>query len=785
MVAATCTIAALTLSLAAANAAESLGDINNQLTQIEGQLSAARNDPNQAGSVISQLDRLEALFAQTAASPRVSKAELAPTYDRLNSALTNMYQTWKQKKQDCINKIDNGGQCDYTAPEKLELQALYPLAWLHFTGATTVYENNGTMAKKLLNQAIDGFTESTLIIVNPNLIRENLLGRAYSERELGKYDHSNYDRAIADFKQILQAGHNTPQYKAANQGLASTYLAMGNAKEAERYSGNIGTGGGQLMFQFQTMFAAEHATTNPAKRAKLHEKIVAKLKEQEGTKNWPIAVAAASKYSHDPVKEFGGSSDPFENWLLANVLLGRKDSAHAAEYFVKAARGSSKYTQGYRYAADIYFNEKRYDLVQQLATTLSRGGGANAEWAAYMLYKLPRMQWEKSGMKNASAETQWVAAAQNYLKKFSRSAHSDEMRFRLGERLQRQKQYLAAAQMYDQVTGNNEYSFTAKYNAATCNYLALAAAESGKGKNASVNPDTLKKAAVQDLMDTIKMAPTASRGASGAQRAFIHQTTGRAIYMLAGILAQNKKNPNPKQMADLLAGYEQKYPGMKARFRDIEEWRITAEDDLGNYPQVEADIKAIVARNQGSLEHSDFIKGLGLDFWQRAEDLRAKGDKKGYLANAKFAQIAYDYFANLVKEGKIPAKNLTGTLSILGKTYIAEGNIPKAQEIFSQVVKADPGSPDANAGLARIAQAKGNLKDAVNLWTNVENTAAESDPLFFESKYEVAVIYLKQGNRKGACLKLAQTRAEHPSLGSPEMLEQWNALQRKNCLGQK
>jgi hypothetical protein len=785
-IAATCAFAALALSIGAARA-QSLGDINGQLSEIEGQISAARNDTGKAGSVITQLDRLEALFAKVASSPKIDKSSLAPTYNRLDSALTQMYQTWKQKKDDCINTIDNGGQCDYTEPEKLSLQALYPLSWLRFTGATTVYANDSTMAKKLLNQAVDGFTESTLVIVDPNLVRENLLGRAYCERELGKYNKPDYDRAIADFKQILQAGTQTPQYKAANQGIATTYVAMGEPDKAKQYVGNIGTGGGALMFQLQTMFEAEHSTHDAAKRAKLHQEIVAKLKQQEGSKqDWAIAVAAASKYTHDPIQEFGSSNDPFEKWLLANILLGRKDNNGAAKYYVEAARGSSKYAQGYRYASDIYYNEKRFDLVQQLANSLSRGGGADAEYFTFMSYRLPRMQWENTGMKNTALEDQWVKAAESYLQKFSHGAHADECRFRLGERLQRQKQYLEAAKMYDQVTGSNEYSFTAKYNAATCNYLALAALENAKDKKApSASAEDLKKAAVQDLMDTIKMAPAAERSAgSASQRKFVHDTKGRAIYMLAGILEQGKK-ADPQQISSLLAGYEEQYPGMKDRFRDIGEWRITAEDDLGQYDRVESDVKAIVERNRGSTEHSDFIKTLGLDFWQKAQELKAKGDQKGYLANARFAQIAYEYFEELVAQGKIPAKNLTGTLSILGKTYIAQDNIPKAQEIFNQVVKADPGSPDANAGLARIAQAKGNYKDAVNLWTNVESTAAESDPLWYESKYQVAVIYLKQGNTQGACLKLAQTRAEHPSLGGPAMLAQWNALQRKNCLGQK
>jgi len=176
---------------------------------------------------------------------------------------------------------------------------------------------------------------------------------------------------------------------------------------------------------------------------------------------------------------------------------------------------------------------------------------------------------------------------------------------------------------------------------------------------------------------------------------------------------------------------------------------------------------------------------LGLDFWKAAQEALAKNDQKGYLANAKLAATAYSYFEDMVAAGKMQAKSLTGTLSILGKAYLALGEKAKAKTIFNQVVKADAASPDANAGLATLAQDDKNYKDAVTLWTTVESTAAESDNLWYEAKYNIAVIYAAQGNVPGACSKLAQTRAEHPTLGSPEMANQWNTLQRKICLDHK
>jgi tetratricopeptide (TPR) repeat protein len=224
---------------------------------------------------------------------------------------------------------------------------------------------------------------------------------------------------------------------------------------------------------------------------------------------------------------------------------------------------------------------------------------------------------------------------------------------------------------------------------------------------------------------------------------------------------------------------------MNQKSQDVFEWRLQALNTLGRYDDIQRDLSAFLERNKGNSQNSDLIKTLGIDFWKKAQALQADGDQKGFQQNAKLTEIAYAYFEDMVSAGKMQPKNLTGTLSILAQAYMATGQEAKAETIFHEVVKADAASPDANAGLARIAQSKHDLKDAVTLWTTVESTAAESDNQWYESKYNIAVIYSEQGNVQGACSKLAQTRAEHPGLGSKEMELKWNALQRKLCLDHK
>ncbi|HLW69934.1 MAG TPA: tetratricopeptide repeat protein [Candidatus Binataceae bacterium] len=771
--------------------AQSQGELNRRLTQIEPQVRAGQSDPAAASDAIDQLDAAETQFAQLAEGREGNRDELLATYHQLESLLETMYSTYQKKKDDCIETIDNGGSCDYDQPEQLALRAVYPLSWLRFEGAA-LYSGEPATARRLLNQAIDGFTDSSLLILSPELIRENLLGRAFAERELGKYDRAEYAKAIADFKRIMNEGAGTRQYQPAEQGLATTYAAMGKLNEAQGLTSHLAQNApsgpqknGLEMLHLRELFRAEAAAGDPAQRVALHKQIIDFARARENDKDgWAIAVASAAQYVSDPTAEFGASGDAFENWYLANILYYKHQPLAAAKYYWEAAK-SGKYPKAYKYAADLYYLSGRYEMVAQVADAIaSQPGNPDAQWAAYMRYKIPRLEWERGGMKNPQLETAWVAAAEDYLRAYPHGEYAFEPRFRLGQRLQARKDYVGAAQQYEQVTGNPDYEFTARFNAADAYYQALGGKlleDPHAAAARAVDPHNreLRAAAIKALREAIALEPAAERGAAEAQRQSLHESRGHAIYMLATLL-QGEPAPDYRSIATILDGFETNYPSMKAHFDQTFEWRIEALDHIGDYAALDREAKGLAARDTVGTD-LDYIKEIGLDFWHNGAAKLAAGDEAGFRADARLTAETYAYFERMVNEGKLPAKNLTGTLSILGRAYMAMNQPQQAEAVFSQLVTADPGSPDANAGLAQIAQNRKDYKDALDLWSRVEAVAAESDPLFYESKYQLAQIYAQEGNAKSACNKLTVTRGEHPSLGSPAMKSRWNGLEQRLC----
>lgn len=784
-------MAIATFAFTRAALAQSLSSLDRRLNEIEPQVSAGVHNPDTASEAIQRLDEAEAEFAQIAESRNDREALLA-TYGRLEAMLSRMYTTYQNAKDACIETIDNGGTCNYDQPEQLALRALYPLSWLRFEGAS-LYSSDPARARRLLNEAIDGFTDSSLVILSPELVRENVLGRAYAERELGKYDRAEYGKAIEDFKQIIGDGAGTRQYAAAQQGLATTYAAMGRMNEAQGLTSHLAqatTGpqrNGMALLHMRDLFQAEAAAADPAKRKDLHREIVDFAREREDNKEgWAIAVASAAQYAHDPINEFGASNDPFQNWYLANILYYKHQNSEAAKYYWEAAK-SGKYPKAYKYAADLYYMQGRLDMVEKVADDIARqSGNPDVQWAAYMRFKIPRIEWERGGMRNSQLENAWVAGANDYLKTYPKGQYAFEPRFRLAELLQQKKDYVAAAKQYEQVSGNPDYEFTARFNAAESYYQALGGTRlenqnigvPGAPLPIALDPG-LRAAAVRTLQQALALEPNAERIASAGQRKSLHESRGRAIYMLATLL-ESEPQPDYQQIASVLDGFEMQYPFMKEHFRQTFEWRIIALDKIGNYAALDREAQEFASRDTVPRD-IDYVKEIGLDFWDDATVRKNAGDQARYVADAKLTAEVYDYFARMANEGKIPAKNLTGTLSILGQAYLVMGQPARAAAVFDQVVKADPASPDANAGLARLAQMNKHYKDALELWGRVESVSAESDPLFYESKYHMAEIFADEGNATSACNKLTQAQREHPNLGSAEMKSRWGELERRIC----
>src|ERR1700691_5039608 len=417
------------------------------------------------------------------------------------------------------------------------------------------------------------------------------------------------------------------------------------------------------MLHLREMCQQKRAESDPARRAAMHRAIVAYARDRQNNRDdGAIVVATAGDTLHDPIAEFGNSSDPFESWLLANVLYYKHEILPAANAYFAAAR-TGAYPKAWKYAADLFYMSGRLDRVEQVAHAIAKQpSNPDAQWASYMLYKIPRLEWERGGMRSDELESRWVAAANDYLGSYPHGQYAFEPRFRLAEMYQRKGEYAQAAAQYEQVGGNSDYAFTARYNAAECYYRAITpAAPAGGHTPAPVAPaaqntaarEVLKQKAIVALNDAIRMEPGAERTAPQSQRKALRDSRGRAIFMLVTLL-EHEPTVDYRTVATLLDNYEAQYPAMSAKFDEIFQWRLVALNRTGQYQALATTVATLVAHDAANPARNDYIKGVGLEFWKSAQALQAAGDQTGYLAEARLTATTYEYFARQAAEGKIP-----------------------------------------------------------------------------------------------------------------------------------
>ena len=429
---------------------QGLGEFVEHLTAMESRMNQALGNPRVASDVINELDADEGTFAHFTTVSGESRADLIEAYNLLDRMLGRMYETYHKKHDECLTSIGNGAvDCDYSMLEQLELRALYPLSWLRFHGS--ILFNAPEVRRRMLKQAAAGFTQSALVIVSPELIRENLLGRAYCERDLGQFDRSHYTKAIADFREVMKAGAGTAQYRAAQQGLATTYAAMGEVDKAAALSTHLANDhrrvgdAGRPDLPPAGIVQGRGRGHRPERRAELHREAVELLRSYYGNrKEWSLALAAVVHDVANPEAEFGSSKDPFELYLLAEVLA----STHhpGGREILSGSRPRRSVSAGLQVRDRHLLREGRLDLIDAPLQELARQRHSPmGDWAAYMRFKIARTRWERSGMHDARLNDQWIARARDYVDHYPRGNYAYEPRFRLAELLQRQGKYSEAA----------------------------------------------------------------------------------------------------------------------------------------------------------------------------------------------------------------------------------------------------------------------------------------------------------------------------------------------------
>jgi|GEM_PF-1516367 len=753
--------------------ATSLSAIRSRGDQLAAERRTAAGNAEAEKALIERIG--EVVLAYVDESDRIQRAgeedrrrgELRSAFEALHAPLDTIYESRSSRLEKMSRAImDQDGDLEalYETPEFRDSQvvaasALYYLNWLNYYGAR-VFE--GGRRKELLRRCESGFSQFAVGDHSSELVRESLLGRGLCYLEIG-----NYEWAQRDFELVLDSSASAERKGKARLALLDTYWRAGNYSRTVSYAkellgaGTVPSGAEPVIryYQLQALFElAERSKGAQAKQLRSDAGAVMSKLRRFG-RGWSSKVDALMlSRVEDPTEWAGKADSPVAQWQLAQMFLQKEDCTGAEPLLgkvladdgavAKRNHGEARYWLGI-----CAFRAQDYPLA---ASNLSEAiaDDPTASFAAEARYFRFKALEARMSAEDPSVELTdlYVASLRDFLDHASDHNRQDEARYRLGEHLQTTGDFAAAVDAYDAVAADADYRLRARFGTLQSRFELLGS-ERDPARRAE-----LIEAIGEDLEDYARQAaeyPTPSASDGVPLEEFNAKVT-----LLEAVHASLSNGASSSETAQLLRGFADRFPGQPELAAQASRMRLRALLDEGEYIEAEKEFGASRASLLAEAR-TDALRSL-------AGAYAKKGRMSESAADAAAAvRVAVGLYSIAEDAGGEPP----GRRQKIAIAQLREkaGDLDAAYEAYTEILASHPKSLAALRGLARVAEARGELAFASEYWVTYTDTVRPGDTGWFRGQYEQARLAQVVGDTEAACKRLTALRTAMPGLQDDEI----------------
>jgi tetratricopeptide (TPR) repeat protein len=682
-------------------------------------------------------------------------AELQSLSDGLSTHLEETRRAVLERDEDPQTLLQNPG---FRERQALALTALYYLSWVRYRQATLA-PAGAADRRRLLEQAVHGFTEFVYVNEIPDLYGDCLYGRALAFHALGRRRD-----AVADLEAVLELGARHPAHARARAALAAV-----RAGKPVDLAPVVDPAAGELARLRELLRA--HALPPPAAPGG------EALRRREEGQRQALALArtlaardAATRARVDDIVddaalERGGA---FVEVLRGDLARDRGDESGARAHYQGALAANDPDAAGYRDralfgAAGAAYREGDYaGAVTGFERLLAEAPGSeHAEAALYFRFKA--IEAADAGAYDASLGA--------YLERFPSGRYAPELRYRRAERYWRDGDCGAALETLGTPTDGDTWSLAARYIVVDCEAQVTRAAWRGEGAEAEAHY-------ARALGNARALAGAVTNGDDARAR----DLAARAS-VVAALLAATAAPPRSEDVLGLLDGFETRFPAAGPLAADAVALRAVARARLGNAAGAGSDIATLAAAPDGVPE--DRLRQVGRELLREAEGR----DEAGRRALFELARAAYTPLvpppppsgdlANGASAGG--AGVLPTDVAALAEIALALGDPAEAAAAYARLRTLDPGSMEGLRGGARALAAAGREEEALALWIDLAGRSEPGATLWYEGMIEAARTEESLGRRRDACTRLAAAAAASPRAAAGALAETAATLRRQLC----
>jgi len=767
--------------------AQSAADLRNQGRQAASDIAnlkssgrfdtaAQRSATERVGKSVLQFIELCDKAAAAGAEKRDGEA-LRGAFEALQAPLLLVHDASggaMEKLEQKIIEEDGDLEALYESPEFKTAritgsQALYYLNWLNYYGGRL---HEGAKRKELLEKAQKGFSEFTSGDKRSELLLESLLGRGLTALELNEIDV-----AEQDLKALIkdeQAG--AERRSKARLALLEAYVRHGRALDAIKFAEQIAAAGGEdnvvrYLRARALLDAAKKAPAADAARYRQQAMAAMETLRRAGGV-WEDRASALLASVENPELLAGGANSPVAKWQLARMLLQKNDFKQAAPLLESIVTSNDAALKPFQGEARYYLGVGKFQggelaaAAELFDAALANDKASYAADAAYLRFKAVEGMLAKDP---ASVTPEKYETAVRGFAAFEDHKLAFEAHFRLGELLQRERQFAAAIDAYAKVTGDASFEFRARFATLQCRFELLQEAPPG---TAPPRLSDLKKGIAEGLDEFPKLAAELEK--RGVKNDAVPLAPMRGKWaILRAAFDSIQPQPDDARIVATLEGFEAKHPDLAEFLPQVVKLRLVALQRLGRFDEATENVKrhgALLLANNEPRAIEEMAGGF----------IRAGANRKnadGAEAYTKAEQTALALYELLAGGSDTGVK----TKLTLARLYENNGELDKSAALYGECLQANPGLLPAMRGLARIAESQQRLADALAQWQTFTKTTRGGDLTWYEGNFETARLTHAMGNGKEACSQLTQLKPAMPGLTDADLRARFHALYEEAC----
>jgi hypothetical protein len=237
---------------------------------------------------------------------------------------------------------------------------------------------------------------------------------------------------------------------------------------------------------------------------------------------------------------------------------------------------------------------------------------------------------------------------------------------------------------------------------------------------------------------------------------------------------------NAAALVTLLQDFEKKYPEQSEAFESVARTRLIALQKTGRYVDLEKEADRIVATYKGE-QQQELLKGLDKVLASDIRRLEKGGDKEKdniLIAKRTLARL----HAERLRRGDAfgPEESPDQFKYDLAQLYLDIKDYDKAEAIY-QDLRQGPYSLAALAGLAQIADVKGDTNTSFALWSELLTATKPDEPAWFRGTYGVAQLQATQGNKEQSCKTISEAFVRIGQLRDASLKKRIQDLSVQSC----